>query len=79
MQVFVLFLRFLFFFLSYFPLVMEKDDKTCFNAETNYFDQQTACGAPVSCSKYITDVDYVMTLVVTKVNLFYELLESEPI
>ena len=34
---------------------MEKDDKTCFNAKTNYFDQLTACGAPVCLSKYPTN------------------------
>ena len=36
-----------------FPLVMEKDEKTSFNAETNDFDQQTACEAPIRWSKYI--------------------------
>ena len=35
------------FLFSAFPLVMEVDNKTCFNAETNDFDQQTACIAPV--------------------------------
>ena len=34
----VLFLRFPFFILSFFPLVTEKDEKTCFHAETNDFD-----------------------------------------
>ena len=29
--------------------------KFCFNAETNNFDQQMACGAPVRWSKYTTD------------------------
>ena len=33
-------------FSSFFPLVMEKDEKTCFNAEKNDFDQQTAFRAP---------------------------------
>ena len=46
------FLGFLFFFL--FPFVMQKDGKTCFNAETNDFNQQMACGAPVLWSKYTT-------------------------
>ena len=32
----------------------EKDEKTCFNAETNDFDQRTACRAPVCWSKYTT-------------------------
>ena len=31
-----------------------KDGKTCFHAETNYFDHQTTCGAPVRWSKYTT-------------------------
>ena len=33
---------------------MEKDGKTCLNAENNGFDQQTACEAPVCCLKYTT-------------------------
>ena len=32
---------------DFFPLVTEKDEKTCFNAETNDFNQRTACRAPV--------------------------------
>ena len=36
------------------PFVTEKEEETCFNAETNNFDQQTACGAPVWWSKYTT-------------------------
>ena len=47
----------LFFGLSFFflfPFVMQKDGKTCFNAETNDFNQQMACGAPVLWSKYTT-------------------------
>ena len=28
-----------FFFLSFFPLVMEKDEKACFSVETNDFNQ----------------------------------------
>ena len=28
--------------------------KTCFNAKTNDFDQQTDCGAPICLSKYTT-------------------------
>ena len=35
---------------------MEKDEKTCFNAETNDFDKQTACGAPICWLKYTTVV-----------------------
>ena len=31
---------------------MEKDRKTCFNAEKNDFDQQMACRVPVCWSKY---------------------------
>ena len=41
------YLRYFGAFLSFFLLVAEKDEETCFNAETNDFDQQTACGAPV--------------------------------
>ena len=37
----LLFLRFPIYFLSFFPFVMEKEEKTCFNTEPNYFDQQT--------------------------------------
>ena len=33
---------------------MEKYEKACFNAKTNDFNQQTACGAPVRWSKYTT-------------------------
>ena len=33
---------------------MEKDKKTCFNAEKNDFDQPMACRAPVCWSKYTT-------------------------
>ena len=36
------------------PLVMEKDEKNCFNAEIN--DQQMVCGAPVCWSKYTTPI-----------------------
>ena len=36
------------------PLVTEKDRKTCFHTETNDFNQQTACGAPICLSKYTT-------------------------
>ena len=43
MHVFALSYLFSFFFL----LVTEKDKKTRFNTETNDFDQQTACGAPI--------------------------------
>ena len=32
----------------------EKDEKTCFNAETNDFDQRMACEAPVCWSIYTT-------------------------
>ena len=41
-------------FFLFFPFVTEKDEKTCFNAETNNFDQQSACRAPVHRSKYTT-------------------------
>ena len=54
MHVFVLFLRLPFFFLSFFLLVTEKDEKTCFNRGTNDLDQQMACGAPVRWLKYTT-------------------------
>ena len=42
--------------LSYFFVswVTEKDEKTCFNAETNNFNQRTACRAPIWWSKYTT-------------------------
>ena len=33
---------------------MEKIQKTCFYAETNDFDQHTACGAPAHWYKYTT-------------------------
>ena len=37
---------------------MEKYEKTCFYAETNDFDQQKACGAPVWWLKYTTPSYY---------------------
>ena len=43
-------------FLSFFPFVTEKEEKTCFNSETNDFDQGMLCGAPVHCSKYTKGV-----------------------
>ena len=43
-----------FFFLSFFPLLTEKYEKTCFNAKTNDFDPRTAYRAPVCWSKYTT-------------------------
>ena len=46
---FVLFGAFLFF-----PFSSVIDRKLHFNSETNEFDQQTACGAPVHWSKYTT-------------------------
>ena len=49
----VLFLRFPFFFLS-FSVSDGKDEKTCFYAETNDFNQQAACGAPVRWLTYTT-------------------------
>ena len=48
------FCAFLAFFFLFLPLVTEKDEKTCFKAETNGFDQQMVCGAPVRWSKYTT-------------------------
>ena len=43
---------FFYAFLSifFFFVCDRKRQKTCFNAETNNFDQQTACGAPVCLS-----------------------------
>ena len=38
-----------------FPLVREKDEKICFYAETDDFNQPTACRAPFRWSKYTTD------------------------
>ena len=38
---------FSFLFSFFFLLVMKKDEKTCFNAKTNDFDQPTVCKAPV--------------------------------
>ena len=38
----------------FFPFVMEIDGKTCFNVKRIDFDQWTACGAPISQSKYMT-------------------------
>ena len=43
-----------FSFFVLFLLVMDKDKKTYFNAESNDFDQQTACGALVCWSKYMS-------------------------
>ena len=40
--------------LSLFSISMEKDEKTCFNADTNDFDQRMARRAPVCWSKYTT-------------------------
>ena len=34
--------------------MMEIDGKSCFSVKKNYFDQKTACGAPVRWSKYTT-------------------------
>ena len=51
---FMLILHFLFFFLSFFLLVTEKDKKTCFNAETNDFHQRTVWWTLVCWSKYTT-------------------------
>ena len=36
--------------------VTEKDEKNCFNAETNHFDQRMALGAPVRWLKYTTGI-----------------------
>ena len=49
---FALFLRFPFYF--FFSVSDGKRQKTCFHAKTNYFHQQTVCGAPVCWSKYTT-------------------------
>ena len=43
-----------FLFSFFFLLATEKDEKTCFPAETNDFDQQTVCGASIRWSKYKT-------------------------
>ena len=48
----LLFLHFPFFFL----LVMEKEKKACFHAETNDLEQQKACRAPICWSKYTTQL-----------------------
>ena len=40
------FCAFLSFLFSFFPLVTENDEKTCFHTETNDFDQQRAYRAP---------------------------------
>ena len=37
-----------------FPLMTEKDRKTCLNAKIDYFDQWTVCKAPIHWSKYTT-------------------------
>ena len=42
-----------FFFL--FSISDGKKQNTCFNTETNGFNQRTACGAPVRWSKYTTN------------------------
>ena len=42
------------YFLSFFLLVTEKFEKTCFHAETNDFDQRTERRVPVCWSKYTT-------------------------
>ena len=34
----------------------KRQKKTCCHAETNDFDQQTAHGAPIYCSKYTTAI-----------------------
>ena len=52
-------MRFPFFFLSFFPLVKEKDEKFCSNPEKNDFDQRMACGAPVCWSKYTADINTI--------------------
>ena len=44
---------FLSFFCLFLPLVTEKDEKNCFNAETNDFDNQTAL---VCWSKYTATI-----------------------
>ena len=41
-----------FFFLTFFSISDGKRWKSCFNAETNDFNQWKACGAPVFWSKY---------------------------
>ena len=45
MHVFLVIFALSFLFLSFFPLVTEKDEKTCFYTLTNDFDQWKACGA----------------------------------
>ena len=52
---FCMFFSYLLHFPFFFLLVMEKDlKKLVYNAESNDFDQQTACKAPVRWSKYKT-------------------------
>ena len=43
------------YFLHFFPLVTENDQKTCFSVK-NVLDQQTACGALICWLKYTTTV-----------------------
>ena len=52
----IVIMRFLLFFpfVTFVTFVMEKDGKTCFNAETNDFDQRMACEAPICWLKYTT-------------------------
>ena len=49
--------KFFHLFVAFFPFMTEKDkqnkdEKICFNAEKKYFDQQMACGAPISWLKH---------------------------
>ena len=50
------------FFLSFFPFVTEKDEKTCFDTETNDFDQQTACGVRICWLKYATPSLFIFNI-----------------
>ena len=51
---FLLFFALSFLFPFFFPYVMEKDKKTRFKQKKKFFDQRTACGAPICWSKYTT-------------------------
>ena len=65
------FWRFPIYFLSFFSVCVGKRWKTCFNAETNDFDQQMVCGAPVRWSKY-TAYSFAQNLKISFFLSFYE-------
>ena len=58
---------------SFFPFVTEKDEKTCFTAEKNDFDQQTVCGAPLRWSKYTTSVPVKLKILFHKGWVFHKI------